>query len=254
MRACVEEERPFAMFARIARAIRPIAILAVAATALAACSGEKGGSTADGNAKVDAYLAPVIMGDPNAKVTMVEYASFTCPHCRDFWKQVFPRIKSTYIDTGKMTYELRNFPTPPVEVAMAAAAIARCKGKDAYYDIVDDFVTSYHDLITAVQSPTGAGPVLVAVGGRHGLSPEEVQACVNNEKVNTYLQGVVRDVQDKVNSTPTVFIRGPGDTEDTVVPEHTFEAISAIIEAKLNPGAAPAAPAATETPVTPPAQ
>jgi len=233
-----------------ARLMRPLAILAVAAMALAACSGEKSGG-APSDVKVDPYLGPVVLGDANAKVKMVEYASLTCPHCRDFWKQVYPRIKATYIDTGKISYELHDFPTPPVEVAVAAAAIARCKGKDAYYAIVDDFVTSHHDLINAAQSPTGAGPVLVAVGGRHGLSPDEVRACVNNADVKTFIDKTVRDGQErKVQSTPTIFIN------DVAVPEHSFDAISAQIEAQLNPGAAPAAPAepAPAAPATRPAQ
>jgi len=235
-----------------ARLMKPVAIFAVAAMALAACSGEKSGPADASGVKVDPYLGPVVMGDANAKVKMVEYASLTCPHCRDFWKQVFPRIKSTYIDTGKISYELHDFPTAPAEVAVAAAAIARCKGKDAYYEIVDDFVTSHHDLINAAQSPTGAGPVLVAVGGRHGLSPDEVRACVNDEGVKAYIDKTVKDAQGKVSATPTVFIN------DVIVPEHTFEAIAAVIEAQLNPGAAPAAPApaapAPTAPATPPAQ
>lgn len=234
------------MFAvSFARLLRPAAIFAVAAAMLAACSGgDTDGADASG-VEVDPYLGPVVIGDANAKVKMVEYASLTCPHCRDFWKQVYPRIKSTYIDTGKISYELHDFPTPPIEVAYAAAAIARCKGKDAYYDIVDDFVTSHHDLMNAVRTPTGAGPVLVAVGGRHGLSPEEVRACVNHAGVKAYIDKTVMDARDKVSATPTVFINGE------MVPEHTFEAIAAIIEAKFNPDAAPAAPAAPATTETP---
>src|ERR1700760_1366593 len=65
-------------------------------------------------------------GNPNAKVTVVEYASLTCPHCAHFYNDGFPQLKKSYIDTGRIKFIFRDLPTPPQELAIAAAALARC--------------------------------------------------------------------------------------------------------------------------------
>lgn len=210
---------------------RPLAALA-AALVMSACSpGDGSGTTPD--VKVTPFLDDVVMGDPNAGVTIVEYASLTCTHCRDFWKQVLPGVKEAYIDTGKVRYIMRDFPTPPAEVAAAAAAIARCTGKDGYYAVVEDVYSNYHELMEAAQGPQGAGPVLVAIGGRHGLSPDQVKACANNSEAKAFLEKTVLEAQDKVRATPTLFIN------DVLVEDHSLQGLSAAIEASLNPASAP---------------
>src|SRR4051812_13880512 len=67
-----------------------------------------------------------VEGNPNAKVTVVEYASLTCPHCAHFYLESFPQLKKDYIDAGKIKFVFRDLPTPPQNLAMAAAALARC--------------------------------------------------------------------------------------------------------------------------------
>src|SRR5665213_2186956 len=79
------------------------------------------------------------MGDPRAKVTVVEYASASCPHCARFNNDVFPAFKAKYIDTGKVRYVLREFLTEPVQVAAAGFLLARCAGKGKYFGALDDF-------------------------------------------------------------------------------------------------------------------
>ncbi|MDZ4761136.1 MAG: thioredoxin domain-containing protein [Alphaproteobacteria bacterium] len=231
----IATKRPAAPFFRAPRSLGALAGLAF--LAIASCSEAGGPSGANGDVKVDPFIGDIVMGDPNAPVEIVEYASLTCPHCRDFWKQQFPVLKERYVDTGKARYILRDFPTPPVEVAAAGAAIARCKGKDKYYEIVDDIFSSYREMIEAAQSAQGAGPVLVAIGGRHGLSPDEVRACVNDPDLQRFFEKTVADAAGRVSSTPTLFV------DDVVVENHTIENLTAAIEAKLNPGAAPPAPA-----------
>jgi len=203
----IATKRPAAPFFRAPRSLGALAGLAF--LAIASCSEAGGPSGANGDVKVDPFIGDIVMGDPNAPVEIVEYASLTCPHCRDFWKQQFPVLKERYVDTGKARYILRDFPTPPVEVAAAGAA----------------------------QSAQGAGPVLVAIGGRHGLSPDEVRACVNDPDLQRFFEKTVADAAGRVSSTPTLFV------DDVVVENHTIENLTAAIEAKLNPGAAPPAPA-----------
>ncbi len=215
------------------------AIAAAASLALAACSdNSSGGAYAD--VDVDPYLEDVTLGDASAPVEIIEYASLSCPHCRDFWKQDFPRLKTNYIDTGRVRYVLKDFPTAPVELAVAATAIARCAGEDGYYDVVDDVFTQYHDIMDALRSNTGALPLLVEIGGRAGLSTDEVRACINHEGVQKYIDGVVAEAVDKgVTATPTIFVNGE------VVSPHDYASLSAAIDAILDPDSA-AAPAETE--------
>lgn len=219
---------------------RAIATLAATATlALAACSDNSTSGSAS-TADVDPYLGDVVMGDPSAPVEIVEYASLSCPHCRDFWKQDFPRLKTNYIDTGRVRYVLKDFPTAPVELAVAVTAIARCAGEDGYYEVVDDVFTHYHDIMDALRTNTGALPKLIEIGGRAGLSTDEVRACINHQGVQDYINEMTQEGVDKgVNATPTIFVNGE------VVSPHDYASLSAAIDAILDPDAA-AATAPTE--------
>jgi protein-disulfide isomerase len=105
---------------------------AFAALCLTVACSPSGDGQSRSSVTVTPFVEDVVMGDPNAKVEIVEYASLTCSHCRDFWMQGFQPLKAQYIDTGKVKYILRDFPTQPVELATAGVAIARCKGEDKY--------------------------------------------------------------------------------------------------------------------------
>lgn len=214
---------------------RAIATLAAAATlALAACSDNSTGGSAS-RADVDPYLGDIVMGDASAPVEIIEYASLSCPHCRDFWKQDFPRLKTNYIDTGRVRYVLKDFPTPPVELAVAATAIARCAGEDGYYEVVDDVFTQYHDIMEAMRTSSGALPLLIEIGGRAGLSTDEVRACINHDGVQSYINEMTQEgVAKGVSATPTIFVNGE------VVSPHDYASLSAAIDAILDPNAAAA--------------
>ncbi|MDB5447797.1 MAG: dsbA, partial [Phenylobacterium sp.] len=105
---------------------RRILIAAAAAAALALAGCHKSGAA--GSAQGDMSLGP-----PDAKVKVVEYASASCSHCARFNNEVFPAFKAKYVDTGKVNYTLREFLTPPEEVAAAGFLLARCAGKDKYF-------------------------------------------------------------------------------------------------------------------------
>ena len=93
----------------------PLFIAAVIALSVAACSKGTGSVSADDMA----------MGNAQAKVTVIEYASASCPHCAEFNNEVFPAFKAKYIDSGKIHYVFREFLTPPAEVAASGFLIAR---------------------------------------------------------------------------------------------------------------------------------
>src|SRR5262245_39602441 len=87
---------------------------------------------------VTPFMGEAVMGDPAAKVEIVEYASTTCSHCRAFHETVLPELKKTYIDTGKAKLVYRVMPTPPPALSMAGGALARCAGEDRFFAVIDD--------------------------------------------------------------------------------------------------------------------
>ena len=149
-------------------------------------------------------LPDMVLGDDKATVTVIEYASMTCPHCAHFALTTFPQIKEKYIDTGKIKYILREFPFDPI--AAGAFMLARCTGgKDKYYAMVDLLFRTQQTW--AVDHPLG--PMLNVVK-QAGYTEDSFKACLSDQKV---LDGItwVRDraaKEFKVGSTPTFFING----------------------------------------------
>ena len=151
-------------------------------------------------------LPDMVMGDDKAPVTIIEYASMTCPHCAHFQETTFPELKKRYIDTGKVRYISREFPLD--SLAAAAFMLARCAGQDdktKYFALVD---TLYRQQRTwAVEKPLAP---LFAIAKQAGFTQQTFDACLSNQKILDGLENV-RDraaKQFKVESTPTFFING----------------------------------------------
>lgn len=229
--------------ASIARFARTLSIAATALVA-AACSGEAGGPQG-ATASVTPHLEDVVLGAADAPVEIVEYASLSCSHCRDFWKQDFPRLKAEYIDTGKVKFTLKDYPTDG-DIAIAGIAIARCKGEANYYAIIDDVFSAQYDLLMAARDGA-AGAKLVEIGAKHGVTPEEVRACISDKRIMTFIDETVEQGRKQgVKGTPAVFVNGEA------IEDHRYGPLSVKIESILNPGAAPAATeAAGPVPTTP---
>lgn len=143
------------------------------------------------------------IGAADAPVTIYEYASFTCGHCRDFHTNTFPELKSEYIDTGKVRFVFREFPLDPV--ATLASMVARCTEEDRYFPFVDAL---FHLQRTWIANDPVEG--LQRVARQAGFSQERFDACRQNQSL---LDGVnwVKDrasTEFQVSSTPTFFING----------------------------------------------
>jgi len=151
-------------------------------------------------------LPEMIMGDDKAPVTIVEYASMTCPHCAHFQETTFPELKKRYIDTGKVRFITREFPLD--SLAAAAFMLARCAGetdKTKYFALVD---TLYRQQRTwAVEKPL---PPLLAIAKQAGFSEKTFDACLSNQKLLDGIEEVRQRAQNefKVESTPTFFVNG----------------------------------------------
>src|SRR6266446_4163588 len=116
-----------------------------------------------------------VLGDPNAPITLIEYASLTCPHCAHFDTQILPEVKKKWIDTGKVKLIYRDFPLD--QVAAKAAQIAECSGKDRYFGVIDLIFRGQPTWATA-SDPIAelAKPLRIA-----GMGEKEIKACLANE-------------------------------------------------------------------------
>jgi protein-disulfide isomerase len=148
-------------------------------------------------------LDDIPMGAEGAPVTMIEYASMTCPHCAAFAVQVFPKLKEKYIDTGKVKYIMREYPLDGL--AAAAFMLARCGGPDKYYPLIETLFAQQQKW--AVREPI---PPLLAIAKQAGFTQQSFEACINDKAQLTKVQQM-RDrgsQKFKVDSTPTFFING----------------------------------------------
>jgi len=142
------------------------------------------------------------MGPDNAKVTVVEYASASCPHCANFYKTTFPDLKKDYIDTGKIRFIFREFPHN--QPALAAFMLARCAPKEKYFPLIDMFFTQQD---TWLEAPLEG---LQKIAQLAGFTKQSFDACLKNEAVAKGILAV-RDQAGKdfgVDSIPTFFING----------------------------------------------
>jgi protein-disulfide isomerase len=145
------------------------------------------------------------LGMDNAPVTIVEYASMTCPHCANFHETTYQELKKRYIDTGKVRFIFREFPLDTV--AATASMLARCADKDKFFPMVEVLFNQQNKW--AVGPPASPLPPLLAIAKQAGFTEESFNACIKDQKV---LDGIKwsydRASQLGVQSTPSFFING----------------------------------------------
>ncbi|MCB1377564.1 MAG: DsbA family protein [Alphaproteobacteria bacterium] len=146
-------------------------------------------------------IGDMYLGPSAAKVTIIEYASASCPNCASFYRGTFQDLKRAYIDTGKIRFVLREYPHN--DAALAAFMLARCAPKEKYFDLIDSFFTTQSKW---VRSPADG---LLNIARDHGLTPAEYQACITDIQI----ADDIRSIKDKasglgVRGVPTIFING----------------------------------------------
>jgi protein-disulfide isomerase len=168
----------------------------------------------------------IMIGSDKAPVTIIEYASMTCPHCAHFSETTFPELQKRYIDTGKVRFTLRPFPLDAL--AAAGFMLARCGGNDKYMPIVETLFAKQSDWI--VKEPL---PPLKEIAKQFGIGETQFNECLANQKLLDDIQAVRDHAAQKlgVNSTPTFFVNGK-----KLVGDVSIDQISKEIEPYLKAG------------------
>ena len=169
-------------------------------------------------------LPDMALGPADAKVTITEYASMTCPHCAAFNDQVFPKIKAEFIDTGKVRYVFREF---PLDIKAAAGSmLSRCIANgdpNKYFAVTDLLFKSQSDWV--MKNTTES---LTRIGKQAGLTQQQVEDCLKDQELLNKIAADQKYASEvlKVDSTPTFFING-----DKIKGEASIEEF----EKKINP-------------------
>lgn len=170
----------------------------------------------------------MVLGAANAPVTIIEYASLTCPHCARFHTETLPQLKANYIDKGLVKYVFRDFPLDGV--ALSGAMIARCAGPERYFGLLDVFFQQQ----SSWASGNDGGKMVAALkrlARLGGLSEAQVDECLRNKEIQDAVIGsrLAGEKQFDVRSTPTLIINGQKHAGAL-----TFEAIDKILKPLVN--------------------
>jgi len=153
--------------------------------------------------------ADIVMGDPNAPVEIIEYASTTCPHCASYKIQVFPKVKEELIDTGIAKYTLREFPTSPAALSTAAFMVARCVPEERYYAVIEAFFRTQRAWAFE-QDGAARRDNFFALARRAGLNEEQVNACLDDKAEQDRINASAQEAYNTfgVTGTPAFFVNG----------------------------------------------
>lgn len=187
-----------------------MALAAVAGLAFASAHPSLAQGKGPAEVSVDELMKPtdlpdLAIGPKDAKVTIVEYASMTCPHCAHFSTEVFEPLKKKYIDTGKVRFIFREFPLD--NLAAAVSMLARCAGGEKVFPLIETFYEKQADWAFANGSPV---PKLFDIAKQAGFTQESFDKCLTDQKLLDQITAQRSRASDTfgVNATPTFFING----------------------------------------------
>jgi protein-disulfide isomerase len=181
-------------------------------------------------------MGEITLGKPDAKVTVVEYASMTCSHCAHFTKDVWPEFKKKYVDSGKVYYVFREFPLD--NLAAAAAMLARCTGGDKTMPFIEVLFEQQKEWAFGEGNPV---PKLFEFAKQAGFTQESFDKCLTDQKLLDNITAGRTRAADVfgVSATPTFFVNGK-----KLDGAPTIEAFDKMIGPILGPDAPPASQAA----------
>ncbi|MDZ7628091.1 MAG: DsbA family protein [Parvularculaceae bacterium] len=199
---------------------RPLRAVLLAASLLTAACSQASSEAQVGDPAKPAAATPqagvsevlktdMVLGKADAPVTLVEYASVTCPACAAFNTQIIPEVKTKYIDTGKVKLVYREFPTSPANYSIIGSVLARCaaekSGSEAYFLITDALFRNQQTWVTKE-----ARAELIKIISQAGMDEAALDACVARKELVEIINSNATAASDKykVTGTPTFFLNG----------------------------------------------
>ena len=183
-------------------------------------------SLAESNDQINDKNISMFMGDKEAPVIIIEYASFTCPHCATFHTEVLPKLKADYINSGKVLLEYREvyFDGP----GLWAGLLARCQGNKKYFPMIDLIYRKQKDWARGNRDEIING--LLSVGRQSGLTDEKSKTCMEDSILAEELIEIFKKntTIDGISSTPSFVINGE------LTQNVSYEELKKIIDDKLN--------------------
>ena len=183
-------------------------------------------SLAENNDLSNDKTISMFMGDKEAPVIMIEYASFTCPHCASFHTEVLPKLKADYINPGKVLLEYREvyFDGP----GLWAGLLARCQGNKKYFPMINLIYRKQKDWARGNRDEIING--LLSVGRQSGLTDEKSKMCMEDSTLAEELIEVfkINTTADGISSTPSFVINGE------LMQNMSYDELIKVIEGKLN--------------------
>jgi len=150
-------------------------------------------------------LPDLVLGNADAPITVVEYASMTCGHCAHFHSTVFPTLKEKYVDTGKVRFIMREFPLD--NLAAAASMLARCAGDGKTFPLISVLFAKQDDWAFVKGDPR---PELLKFAKQAGFTQESFEKCLTDQKLLDDIAAIRSRAAETfgVNATPTFFVNG----------------------------------------------
>ncbi len=161
----------------------------------------------------DAAPAPAyvdfVRGDLAAPIEIIEYASFSCPHCGYFHAEVWPMLESEFVEPGHARFILRPIVTQPIQIAAASAMLASCAGDERYYDAVDLLFYEQENIFSTIREGGDVLAIYNQIAGAVGLTPDQFMACLNMPEHNARIAQTIEMANaDGVTGTPSFLVNG----------------------------------------------
>lgn len=206
---------------RAALLVAPLLVIAACGNASSDNGKDAGKTPAAAENGMELLATDMVLGDPKAPVTLIEYASVTCPHCAAFHEQIMPGIKEKYIETGQVKLIFREFPTAPANYSLMGSVLARCaaekSGSPAYFLITDALFRTQHEWIK--ENPKAE---LVKIVGQAGMDEAALDQCLQRKELVEIVNSNAKSGMDEYNvtGTPSFILNG---TKMTYKSKEEFE-------------------------------
>jgi len=182
----------------------------------------------DGEEVDTSIVTEMTLGDADAPVKVVEYASFTCPHCKNFHLNTFKEFKTNYIDTGKVHFTYREVYFD--KFGLWAGMVARCGGEERYFAI-SDMIYEQQGTWARGENEGAIADNLLTIGKTAGLTGDELDACLQDGTMARAMIAVYQEnaERDAIRSTPSFLVNG-----ELITGDQSYDSFSALIDARID--------------------